>query len=85
MALNANGLLASLRSGLQCSQPMDHATSIFGDSWMLENGVRVSNDDVQTLRKTGHVAITHGVLFRYLRLIENSTQCRRMECGSGSI
>jgi hypothetical protein len=72
-------LLQKLRSGHECSVAiMKHERwprcNPWSEkiAWKLNTGEQVAASAVSHLRKRGLVVISEGVLFRYVRLVENN-------------
>jgi hypothetical protein len=69
-------LLKRLRAGAECSAPImrggeRNEAASWSTDWRWKIGSEeVSNVSVATLRKRGLIAISEGILFRYVRLLE---------------
>jgi hypothetical protein len=86
--MTTDELLRRLRAGAECSAPImrggqRNEAASWSTDWRWKIGSdEVSNVSVATLRKRGLIAISEGVLFRYIRLLETPNSLPLHGCGS---
>ena len=79
--LTSEDILHRLHSGQECSQPIFRDTKIRKNpwcddlAWRFPDGSIAAASAVSKLKKRGLVAISHGVLFRYLLLVRKESSC----------